>query len=52
MRKGKVRLLTPGGTQEVNVVNEGGLYLLAFTSKKPKRPTPSVAGSRTTCFRR
>ena len=33
--KGKVRLLTPGGTQEVNVVNEGGLYLLAFTSKKP-----------------
>ena len=34
--KGKVRLHTSSGEQEVNVVNEGGLYLLAFSSKKPE----------------
>ena len=34
--KGKVRLITSSGEQEMNVVNESGLYLLAFNSKKPE----------------
>ncbi len=32
--KGKIRLQTEGGEQEVNVVSESGLYLLAFNSRK------------------
>lgn len=34
--KGKVRLVTSGGEQEMNVVNESGLYLLTFNSRKPE----------------
>lgn len=34
--KGKVRLFTSSGEQDMNVVNESGLYLLAFNSKKPE----------------
>lgn len=34
--RGKVRLATAGGEQETNVVNESGLYLLTFNSRKPE----------------
>lgn len=34
--KGKVRLFTSSGEQEMNIINESGLYLLAFNSKKPE----------------
>jgi len=34
--RGKVSLLTAGGPQEMSVVNESGLYCLAFTSRKPE----------------
>ena len=34
--KGKITLTTNGGPQEVNIVNESGLYWLAFTSRKPE----------------
>ena len=35
-QKGVTTVRTLGGTQEVNVVTEGGLYALIFTSRKPE----------------
>ena len=32
--KGKVRLFTSSGEQEMNIINESGLYVLAFNSQK------------------
>jgi prophage antirepressor-like protein len=34
--KGKVTIQTAGGPQQLSVVNESGLYCLAFTSRKPE----------------
>ena len=34
--KGKAKLVTAGGVQEMSVVNESGLYCLGFTSRKPE----------------
>lgn len=34
--KGATNVRTPGGVQEMNVVNESGLYNLIFTSRKPQ----------------
>ena len=34
--KGKAKLVTAGGVQELSVVNESGLYCLGFTSRKPE----------------
>jgi prophage antirepressor-like protein len=33
--KGVAKIYTPGGTQEMNIVNESGLYNLIFRSNKP-----------------
>ena len=32
--KGKIRLFTSSGEQEMNIINESGLYVLAFNSQK------------------
>jgi prophage antirepressor-like protein len=34
--KGGTAIPTPGGSQEVNIINESGLYNLIFTSRKPR----------------
>jgi prophage antirepressor-like protein len=34
--KGGTAIPTPGGPQEVNIINESGLYNLIFTSRKPR----------------
>ena len=34
--RGAATVRTPGGDQEMNVVNESGMYALVFTSRKPE----------------
>ena len=36
MKRGGTAIPTPGGPQEVNIINESGLYNLIFTSRKPR----------------
>src|SRR5208337_2536426 len=44
--KGVTSVYTPGGVQEMNIINESGLYALIFSSRKPGGPGVPPMGHR------